>query len=624
MKARLALLTACLAVTAGLLAAPAPARAQSEEAAADFTPWSGYWWPHKEGRIIGPLTKYDNVSGSHAAAWEAQNHPKASAEGWSGFCHAWSAACVLEKEPKGPISYKGQTLTVADQKAWLTVSHSSDSADFFGKRNNDPALPVTAELYQDLKPDMLWRYLKLYVQQRGIPLVMDIEAGTPVWNYPVYAYRITWAPQGAGGDVKAHLTLWMADDAVQPDQVGTKVRKHDYDFVCRMTGGNVVMGSGKWIGASIKDHPDFAWYPQQQRSENPEVKYDVVAQALKLSPIVRANSRKEPDEPVVRPTPRPNLVADVENPPHTQENGPVVPTPPALTQGPATQEKVKVSTISASDLLVLIANKTSSFDFYSFANGMEKINKVGDPIVINGSSAKDGYLYLFLIHDTEGDVKLLFPIGNQDNRVFANKKYEFGGPDDKTKAKFTCSVVGAQRIKALVTSRPLTLTGLNMSGYQGAERCQNQQSPQQHNVPEDKNKGQSQDFSWHPTQQEQFKEIVKGIASGAKKLEWVQEMTGVDPKKQLGEFAQAEAAFFVQAAGGKPGPDKPSTDKPPTDKPPADKPPADKPKIGTDDKPKDKPNPDKPSTDKPSTDKPSTDKPSTDKPNPDKPKDKPE
>jgi hypothetical protein len=600
MKARLALLTACF-LTAGLLAAPAPARAQSEEAAADFTPWSGYWWPHKEGRIIGPLTKYDQVSGSHAAAWEAKNHPKQGAEGWSGFCHAWSAACVLEKEPKGPIGYKGQQLTVADQKAWLTVAHSQDTADFFGNRNNG-GLAVTSELYQDLKPDMLWRYLKLYVQQRGIPLVMDIEAGPAVWNYPVYAYRITWAPSGgAGGEIKAHLTLWMADDAVQPEKVGTKVKKQDYDFTCRMSGGNVIMGSGKWIGNSVKDHPDFAWYPQQQRSENPEVKYEVVAQALKLPALARANARKEPDAPVERPAP----VPDVENPPHDAENGPAVPVPPALPSAPTTQEKVKFSAISASDLLVLIANKTSSFDFFAFANGMKNINNVGDPIVISGSSAKDGYLYLFLIHDTEGDVKLLFPIGNQDNRVFANKKYEFGGGDGKTAPKFACMVQGPQRVKAVVTSRPLALSGLNMSPYQGSERAQMQQSPQQ-TVPEDK-KGQSQDFSWHPAQQEQFRQIAQKIAKNEKKLkaEEIQELTGVDPRilKQLGEFAQAEAAFFVQAPGkagpdktspDKPVVDKPSTDKPSTDKPSTDKPSTDKPKIGTDDKPKDKPTPDKP------------------------------
>src|SRR5262249_48164658 len=109
MKARLALLTACF-LTAGLLAAPAPAPAQSEEPAAAFTPGSGYWWPHKEGRIVGPLSKYDQTTpGAKAAAWEQQHHPKATAEGWAGFCHAWSAACVLEKEPKAPINYKNMT-----------------------------------------------------------------------------------------------------------------------------------------------------------------------------------------------------------------------------------------------------------------------------------------------------------------------------------------------------------------------------------------------------------------------------------------------------------------------------------------------------------------------------------
>jgi len=612
MKARLALLTACF-LTAGLLGAPAPARAQSEEAAADFTPWSGYWWPHKEGRIVGPLSKYDQANpGAHAAAWEQQHHPRSRAEGWAGFCHAWSAACVLEKEPKGPISYKGLTLDVADQKAWLTVAHSADSADFYGQRN-DANIPITSELYQDLKPDMLWRYLKLYVQQRGIPLIMDIEAGSPVWNYPVYGYRITWTPQGGAGQVQAHLTLWMADDAVQPGQVGTKVRKHDYDFTCRMSGGNVILGSGKWIGASVKDHPDFAWYPQQQRSENPEVKYEQVCQALKVAPRTRPGRNKEPDAPVERPAP----VPDVENPPHAPDEHPVVPMPPPLTTQGA-QEKLKASSLSASDLLVLIANKTSSFNFFAFANGLQKILNVGDPLIITGSSEKDGYLYLFLIHDQTGDAKMLFPLVDkdgklQDNRVFGGKSFEFGSDKDKSGAKFACDVQGPQRIKALVTSRPLTITGLNQSPYQGSARqSPTQQGPPPAPPPEEKPKGQSQDFSWHPTQQEVFKEITQKIVKNEKKLtlEQIQDLTGVDPRivKQLGEFAQAEAAFFVQG-GGKPAPDKPAPDKTGTDKPPV----VDKPKIGTDEKPKDKPVDDKPK-----------DKPAPDKPNPDKPKDKPE
>src|SRR5262249_10627376 len=159
------------------------------------------------------------------------------------------------------------------------------------------------------------------------------------------------------------------------------------------------------------------------------------------------------------------------------------------------------------------------------------------PLVISGTSEKDGYLYLFLIHDATGEVKLLFPIGNQDNRIAAKKQFEFGKGDDKTKVKFTLDVQGPQRVKALVTSQPLVFTGLDMTQQQ-------QQNPQQ-------NVGQAQGFRWNPTQEEQFKEMVRQTLQAkdekgrAKKLEWVQEMTGVDPKKQLGEWAQAEPAFFV-------------------------------------------------------------------------------
>ena len=60
---------------------------------------------------------------------------------------------------------------------------------------------------------------------------------------------------------QAQLTLLMADDAVPPAFRGTKVAKQTYLFTFQMRGGRVVTGSGKWIGRSAQDHPDFAWYP---------------------------------------------------------------------------------------------------------------------------------------------------------------------------------------------------------------------------------------------------------------------------------------------------------------------------------------------------------------------------
>ena len=33
---------------------------------------------------------------------------------------------------------------------------------------------------------VLWRLLKLHVKEQGVPLILDVEAGAEVWNYPVY------------------------------------------------------------------------------------------------------------------------------------------------------------------------------------------------------------------------------------------------------------------------------------------------------------------------------------------------------------------------------------------------------------------------------------------------------
>ena len=54
----------------------APARADVDEGKARFTPWSGYWWPIRDGRMIsGPLTKYDAITGHKAADRERSKSP---------------------------------------------------------------------------------------------------------------------------------------------------------------------------------------------------------------------------------------------------------------------------------------------------------------------------------------------------------------------------------------------------------------------------------------------------------------------------------------------------------------------------------------------------------------------
>lgn len=80
-----ALLISCFAC----LTLPAAAPAQVEEAQTRYVPWSGYWWPLKDGGILQPLQKYDRLTGRKAAAKEQKIYPAGpEAQGWWGYCHA--------------------------------------------------------------------------------------------------------------------------------------------------------------------------------------------------------------------------------------------------------------------------------------------------------------------------------------------------------------------------------------------------------------------------------------------------------------------------------------------------------------------------------------------------------
>ena len=177
--------------------------AEIEEAHSNLTPWSGYWWPHYEGAILGPLSKYDKTTGKNSTAWEKNNHPSGSqVPKWFGYCHAWAASAVMEQEPRKSRQVQGPAsslvLKVSDQKGWLAVGHAKDVANSYGDRFGDNR---GSEDRHDLAPDQLWRLLKLYVKQQGIPLILDVEAGDQVWNYPIYAYRIQYQPQAGTNSI---------------------------------------------------------------------------------------------------------------------------------------------------------------------------------------------------------------------------------------------------------------------------------------------------------------------------------------------------------------------------------------------------------------------------------------
>jgi hypothetical protein len=266
-----------------LLSAVAPVGAQGvEEATANTLPWSGWWWPAKTGGLVlgyrgepGALVKHDQVSGKAASQWEQGTyyHFNPAGADWWGHCHAWAAASMTEKEPIKDVFYGGQAFHVGEVKGLLTEAHYSDQAQFFGKRyNGNPGDDL-----QDMSPLLVWYVLRQFVAQNKTGIVFDMNPGPQVWSYPAYKYRLSYQPAG-GNNYNAQLSIWVSNFQVYPDFIGSLPEQNDYTFSFQAQGSQLVYGSDHWTGASVQDHPDFAWYPTQRRQDNPQVDFNLVNQ----------------------------------------------------------------------------------------------------------------------------------------------------------------------------------------------------------------------------------------------------------------------------------------------------------------------------------------------------------
>jgi hypothetical protein len=544
------------------------ADAAREEGAAKHTPWSGYWWPISRGELLGPLGKYDYLTGSGSAQWERANHPPGpNVPQWHGYCHAWAASAILEKEPNrakrasGSGRSQGLVLSVGDQKGLFAASHAHDVANHYGDRFGDGA---GSEDPNDLEPCQLWEILRTHIKQQKVALVMDLEPGPEVWNYPVYAYRIDYSPSGPAGQQVAQLALWAADDAVPPDHVGTSVHYQTYTFTFRLHNGSVVMGSGRWVGQSVQSHPDFAWYPYVVMPENPYVDYKRVKQIVGVpssgagagsstGSSTRPNNQPSSgpnNRPGADPGLRPNVLPGTSpgGRPHVTPGSTPGVTPggtPGVAPGSFGPSGVpggggvpqNVTCLSPVEIVAAIAEKTSSFGLDVSVDRFDGGQyAVGEPLQVRGSSEQAGYLYLFYI-DSQGQLALLYPKLGQDNRVAAQG--QFVVPTPERGAVFCVSEPpGVHRIKALVTSRPLLLSG--MAWYS--------QTQQQAVGPKkDKARYVPSLFRSHPSQQQQVQTLLKKYQQQPKLSP--KEVVGFNVRELLARFAQDEVAFYVGPRG---------------------------------------------------------------------------
>ncbi|GEM_PF-3188752 len=164
--------------------------------------------------------------------------------------------------------------------------------------------------FEDIRPDVFHKILvKVIGQTRGV-VVFDITAGSAVWNYPAYKYSTTLVDKGTrsiGGYTRrvfeASTTVTFSDDGVSVSHLGVKAFTRTYTYELYTTTYGYIRG-GKWLGASVNEHPDFAWYPKYNgsapdSSENSQLNYGRITEIL---PVKNLGSEGKPFEAKVNGT----------------------------------------------------------------------------------------------------------------------------------------------------------------------------------------------------------------------------------------------------------------------------------------------------------------------------------
>lgn len=261
----LVMMTATLVVAA--LCMPAAASAATEYGSTSKWPWSGYWWPMLDNGYNlyadgGAMAKYDRylvANGLPAGAqqWERTNRSTTNrANSWWGYCHASAAAAILAPEPRA-VTRNGVSFTVNDVKGLTTSLYYEPTYTWLsGTRVDDPS-DTSSAAYADIAPVWMDYLLRYYIRYYKYPFIMDINANSQVWNYPVFAFTRDSTPY-ANGIEDVRTTVWFTS----PDWNTTGTKYFSKTYTYRLQSGTL----GQWTGASVNDHPDFAWVPTGKRS----------------------------------------------------------------------------------------------------------------------------------------------------------------------------------------------------------------------------------------------------------------------------------------------------------------------------------------------------------------------
>ena len=123
-------------------------------------------------------------------------------ETWTGICHAWAPAAIMEKEPENSVTKNGVEFTVMDLKGLITLAYDKGlQSEFVGTRCDEDLNATGDDAIEfdeygrpvgcfDTNPGTLHLILSNLIGIQGKTLVEDRTIDYQVWNQPIRGYEV--------------------------------------------------------------------------------------------------------------------------------------------------------------------------------------------------------------------------------------------------------------------------------------------------------------------------------------------------------------------------------------------------------------------------------------------------
>lgn len=246
----------------------------------------------ENGKYLSPLMKFDlyikrlveQTYGSdapehlyaHASLKELsihyigndKNHPHYNSAGFAGKCIGWALSTFDYKEPTQsktlmdikfePADIKGLLATIYNGAQFFIPDDLVMGTEYRGQGKNSKA-------YKDVYP-LDFIYALRATIGRGKLLEADLDPAEGVWNYPIFAYEMSWE-EPKNNRVQIKIKIKFANDEVAIEDVFSNQSGRRKDFKTRSYtieakvpanwNGKIENAiSAKWTGKSIHNHPD--------------------------------------------------------------------------------------------------------------------------------------------------------------------------------------------------------------------------------------------------------------------------------------------------------------------------------------------------------------------------------